>query len=368
MAIAQKTESYVLNMGPQHPSTHGVLQVQLTLDGERILGAKPIMGYLHRGIEKLMESRTYAQCVPFTDRLDYVSAMNNNLAFCETVEELAGIEVPERAEYIRVICAELNRIASHLIFIGTLAIDLGAATGMLYAFRDREKVLDLFNIICGARMTFHYIRIGGVAADAQPTFLTGVQNFLNYVPNMLDEFDELLSGNEIFMARLKGTSPLTKEDVLRYNMSGPNLRASGIPYDIRRVDSYSIYDRFDFDIPTGQKGDNWDRYRVRFNEIRESAKIIRQALDSLPEGAIMAKVPKVFKPPKGEVYHRVENTRGELGFYIVSDGTTKPYRVHIRRPSFINLQALDTMCQGMLIADSVAAYSTIDPLMGEVDC
>ena len=363
-----KTESYILNMGPQHPSTHGVLQVQLELDGERILGAKPVMGYLHRGIEKLMESRTYTQCVPYTDRLDYVSSMNNNLGFCETVEELAGIEVPERAEYIRVIVAELNRIASHLIFIGTLMIDLGAATGMIYAFRDREKILDLFNIICGARMTFHYIRIGGVCADAQPEFIAETEKFLEYVPKMLEEYDHLMTGNEIFYHRLKGTSPLTREDVLRYSMSGPNVRASGVDYDIRKIDSYSIYDRFDFNVPLGTNGDNWDRYQVRFHEIIESAKIIRQAIDNLPDGEIMAKVPKVLRPPKGDVYHRVENTRGELGFYIVSDGSTKPYRVHIRRPSFVNLQALDTMCRGMLLADSVAAFSTIDPLMGEVDC
>lgn len=363
-----RTETYVLNMGPQHPSTHGVLQVQLELDGEKILQAKPVMGYLHRGIEKLMESRTYAQCVPFTDRLDYISSINNNLGFCETVEELANITVPERAEYIRVICAELNRIASHLIFIGTLMIDLGAATGMIYAFRDREKILDLFNIICGARMTFHYIRIGGVAADAQPEFLEGTRKFLEYVPKMLDEYNNLITGNEIFYKRLKGTSTLTKEDVLKYGMSGPNIRAGGIDYDIRKIDSYSIYDRFEFDVPLGENGDNYDRYMVRFREIEESAKIIKQALDNIPDGDIMAKVPRVLRPPKGDVYHRVENTRGELGFYIVSDGTVKPYRVHIRRPSFVNLQALDTMCQGMLIADAVAAFSTIDPLMGEVDC
>ncbi len=363
-----RTETYVLNMGPQHPSTHGVLQVQLELDGEEILKAKPVMGYLHRGIEKLMESRTYAQCVPFTDRLDYISSMNNNLGFCETVEELADITVPERAEYIRVICAELNRIASHLIFIGTLMIDLGAATGMIYAFRDREKILDLFNIICGARMTFHYIRIGGVAADAQPEFLEGARKFLDYVPEMLEEYDNLITGNEIFYHRLKGTSPLTKDDVLKYGMSGPNIRASGIDYDIRKIDSYSFYDRFEFDVPLGENGDNYDRYMVRFREIQESARIVRQALDNIPDGDIMAKVPRVLRPPKGDVYHRVENTRGELGFYIVSDGTTKPYRVHIRRPSFVNLQALDTMCRGMLIADAVAAFSTIDPLMGEVDC
>ena len=275
--------TYILNMGPQHPSTHGVLQVELELSGERIERAKPIVGYIHRGIEKLMESRTYAQSLPYTDKLDYVSAMNNNLAWCTAVEKLAGIRVPLRAEYLRVIAAELNRIASHLVFIGTLLNDLGAATAFIYAFRDREKVLDLFDLLCGARMSTSYIRLGGVSYDATDEFIKKTLEFLDYVPVMLEEYDNLITGNEIFYARMKGVSP--------------NLR-----------------------------------------------------------------------PPKGSVYCRVENTRGELGFYIVSDGTAKPYRVHIRRPSFVNLQALDSLCRGTLIADSVVVYSTLDPLMGEVDC
>lgn len=362
------TEKYTLNMGPQHPSTHGVLQVQLELDGERVLKATPHMGYLHRGIEKLLESRTYAQGLPYTDRLDYVSSMNNNLAYCQTVERLAGITVPERAEYIRVIVAELNRIASHLIFIGTLAIDLGASTGMIYAFRDREKILDLFNLVCGARMTFHYIRIGGVAADVQSEFITATYEFLDYVPKMIEEFHGLLSGNEIFQRRLKGTSLLTAEQALKFGITGPTLRASGVDYDLRKVDGYGIYDRLDFQIPLGTNGDNWDRYMVRIREIEESARLVRQALCALPEGEFMAKVPKVLRPPVGEVYHSIENPRGEMGFYMVSDGTVKPYRVHIRRPSFINLQALDMLCTGMMIGDVVAVLSTIDPLMGEVDC
>lgn len=362
------TEPYILNMGPQHPSTHGVLQVQLELDGERILKATPHLGYLHRGIEKLMESRTYVQCVPYTDRLDYVSSMNNNFGFCHAVEELAGIEVPRRAEYIRVIVAELNRIASHQVFIGSLANDLGASTGMLYTFRDRERILDLFNIVCGARMTFHYIRIGGVCADVQPEFIKGVYAFLDDLPKMTEEYDRLLTGNEIFNHRLHDTSVLTAAEAESYSMSGPNIRATGIPYDIRKLDGYSVYPEFDFNVPVGSKGDNWDRYRVRFEEIYESARIIRQAVDGLPEGDIMAKIPKVVKPPKGEIYSRTEGTRGELGFYIVSDGTPKPYRVHIRRPSFVNLQGLDAMCRGMMIGDSVAAFSAIDPIMGAVDC
>lgn len=364
----EKTESYILNMGPQHPSTHGVLQVQLQLAGEQIQAAEPRLGYLHRGIEKLMEGRTYAQCVPYTDRLDYVSAMNNNLGFCEAVEKLAALEVPERAEYLRVLVAELNRIASHLIFIGTLAIDLGAATGMIYTFRDREKILDLFDLLCGARMTLHYIRIGGVSADASPEFLRRVQEFLQYVPQMLREYENLLTGNEIFCRRLQGTSPLTREEALNYGMSGPNLRASGVAHDIRKLDGYSIYEQLSFAVPVGKHGDNWDRYMVRFKEIAESAKLVQQVLDALPAGPIQCKVPRRLKPPCGEIYHRVENPRGELGFYVVSDGSERPYRVHIRRPSFVNLQALGAMCRGMKLADAVAAFSTIDPLMGEVDC
>ena len=347
-----RTETYTLNMGPQHPSTHGVLQVQLELDGERIVKATPIMGYLHRGIEKLLEDRTYVQGLPYTDRLDYVSAMNNNFGYALAVEELAG----------------MNRINSHLIFIGTLANDLGASTGMLYCFRDREKILDIFNLVCGARQTFHYIRIGGVKEDLTPEAAVMIHAFLDEVPLFLDEYNRLLTGNEIFVRRIVGVSPMTTEEALRCHMTGPNLRATGLAFDLRKVDGYSVYDEFDFDVPIGKNGDNWDRYIVKLNEITESAKIIHQAVDGLPEGDFMGKVPKIIKPPKGEVFSRTEGTRGELGFYIVSDGTTKPYRIHIRRPSFVNMQGLDAMCRGMLIGDSVAAYSSIDPIMGEVDC
>lgn len=362
-----KTEQYVLNMGPSHPSTHGVLQVILELDGERIVKATPKIGYLHRGIEKLLESRTYTQAIPYTDRLDYVAGMNNEYAYCQTVEKLAGIEVPRRAQYLRVIVAELSRIASHLVFAGTLATDLGSATGLIYAFRDREKVLDLFSIISGARMTYNYMRIGGVKADAQPEFIRKTYEFLAMVPDFLKEYHDFLSGNEIFQHRLQGVSVLSTEEALNLGMTGSNLRATGMPYDLRKIDG-GIYDEFDFDVPVGKNGDNYDRWMVRINEIAESAKIVRQALDGLPEGPYMAKVPKILRPPKGEAYHRTENPRGVLGFYIVSDGSTKPYRVHIRRPSLANLQGLDAMCRNMLLADSVAVYSAIDPLMGEVDC
>ncbi|WP_196594310.1 NADH-quinone oxidoreductase subunit D [Pectinatus sottacetonis] len=363
-----KTEPYQLSMGPVHPSTHGVLQVLLTLDGERILKAVPCMGYLHRGIEKLMESRTYFQCLPYTDRLDYVSGMNNNLSYCSAVEKLAQIEVPKRAQYIRVIMAELNRIASHMIFVGSLAVDIGATTGMIYPFRDRERILDIFNEICGARMTFTYIRIGGVRNDLSPRIVSMISDFLTKLPGMIDEYNDLLSGNEILQHRLKNTSILTAEQALSLGITGPMLRASGINYDLRKDNTYSSYDDFDFSIPLGKIGDNWDRYIVRVKEMTQSAKIIKQAIAGLPTGEFIAKVPKVLRPPKGEVYDTTEGPRGEVGYHIVSDGSVKPYRIHIRRPSFVNLQALDIMCKGYLVGDVVSAMATMDPILGEVDC
>lgn len=363
-----RTETYTLNMGPQHPSTHGVLRVQMTLDGERIVRVRPIMGYLHRGIEKLMESRTYVQCAPFTDRLDYISSMNNNYGYARAVEELMGIEVPRRAEYIRVVMAELSRIASHLIFIGSLSNDLGATTGMIYTFRDRERILDLFDYVCGARQTCHYIRIGGVSADIQPDFAKRTFAFLATLKGFMAEYDDLLTGNEIFKSRLVGVSKLTAAQALSHNLTGPNLRAVGVPFDVRKADAYGAYPDFEFNVVTRGDGDNWARYMARYFEVFESARIIRQALEGMPRGEFMAKVPRVLKPPAGEVFSRTEGTRGELGFYIVSDGTAKPYRVHVRRPSFVNMQALNDMCAGHLIGDSVAAYSAIDPIMGEVDC
>lgn len=362
------TQTYTLNMGPVHPSTHGVLQVILELDGELVVKATPEMGYLHRGIEKLAESRTYPQFLPYTDRLDYVSAMGNNLGYCQTVEKLMNIEVPERAEYLRVIMAELNRIASHLIFFGTISIDLGASTGMIYAFRDRERILDLFDMVCGSRMTFHYIRIGGVSEDVPPEFIPAVQAFLADFPGMLAEYHGLVTGNEIFMKRMQGYAGISGKRALELGVTGPSLRACGIDYDIRKTAPYGIYDRFAFAVPLGTNGDNWDRYMVRMQEMAESAKIIEQALAALPDGPIKANIPRVLKPAVGDVYHRIENPRGELGYHIVSDGTTKPYRVHVRRPSFINLHMLDELCRGLLIGDVVAILSTIDPLMGEVDC
>ena len=362
------TETYILNMGPQHPSTHGVLQVILELDGERVIRAMPELGYLHRGIEKLAESRTYAQFIPYTDRLDYVAAMGNNLGYCQTVEKLMEVVVPERAEYLRIIMTELNRIASHLIFMASLAIDLGATTGMIFGFRDRERIVDLFHMACGARLTYSYFRIGGVRADVPPEFTAAARSFLADFPEMLAEYNGLLTGNEILYHRLKNSAVITGSRALALGLTGPALRASGVDYDIRKVEPYGFYDRLDFCVPLGQTGDNWDRYMVRMAEMEQSASMVAQALDQLPEGPVMAKLPKVLKPPAGDVYHRIENPRGELGYYIVSDGSPKPYRIHVRRPSFLNLQSLNELCRGLLIADVVAVLATLDPLMGEVDC
>jgi NADH-quinone oxidoreductase subunit D len=355
-------------MGPQHPSTHGVLRVILELDGETVVHATPDIGYLHRGIEKLAESRTYSQVTPYTDRLDYISGMSNNLAYCQTVEKLLGAEIPERADYLRVIMAELNRIASHFVCIGSLAIDTGAVTGMISAFRGRERVLDLFDLICGSRMTYNYVRIGGVMADATPEFMTALETFIEDFPELLGKYDTLVSGNEIFYHRLVNTGKISGEQALALGVTGPILRATGIDIDLRRDESYSVYDRFQFTVPLCQNGDNWDRYTIRLEEMRQSIEIIKQAMASLPSGPIMAKIPKVIKPPKGEVYHRIESPRGELGFYIVSDGGLKPYRMHVRRPSFINLSALDDMCRGDKLSDVVVVLATLDPILGEVDC
>lgn len=363
-----KTETFTLNMGPQHPSTHGVLQVVLELDGETVVQAIPNMGYLHRGIEKLAESRTYAQFIPYTDRLDYVSSMGNNLGYCQTVEKMMGIKVPERAEYLRIIMTELNRIASHLIFMGSLAIDLGASTGMMFGFRSRERILDLFDMVCGARQTYTYIRFGGVSADIPAEFIPALERFLADFPAMLDEYHRLLTGNEILYHRLKNTGVISAQRAVEIGLTGPALRASGVDYDIRKVEPYGIYDRFDFNVPLGQVGDCWDRYTIRMEEMKQSAGIVAQALRQMPEGTIMASVPKVVKPPAGEMYHSIENPRGELGYYIVSNGGVNPYRLHVRRPSFINLQVLNEACQGLLIGDVVAILATLDSLMGEVDC
>lgn len=363
-----KTDRYVLNMGPQHPATHGVFRMVLTLDGEVVLDAEPVCGYLHRGIEKLAEARTYTQVIPYTDRMDYLAAMLNNMGYVQTVEKLMGVEVPERAEYIRVICAELQRIASHLVSVGIFSIEMGGFTGFMYTFRERERVLDLLEMISGSRMTVSYMRVGGVVDDLPPEFFPAVKSLLKDLPAGFDEYDGLITGNEIFQARTKFVGVLDPQTAINYSTSGPLLRASGVNWDLRKARPYSVYDRFDFEVPLGENGDCFDRFRLRILEMRQSARIIEQALEGLPEGPFMAKVPKVIKPPAGEVYHEIEGARGILGYYLISDGSPKPYRMHVRRPSFINLGVVRELCRGWKLADAVAILGSVDIVLGEVDC
>ncbi|MBI2836637.1 MAG: NADH-quinone oxidoreductase subunit D [Chloroflexi bacterium] len=367
--MVMKTEPLMLNIGPAHPSTHGVFRMRATLDGEVIIDVEPIFGYLHRGIEKLAEERTYLQFLPLTDRLDYVSAMGNNMAYCMAVEKLAGIPVPERAEYIRVIMAELQRLASHLIAVGSFLNDCGAfMTPILYMVREREKIVDLFEMVSGQRLTYNYMRFGGVSQDLPEEFLPALRKLVDQMPRYIDEYDQLLKENEILLARAKGVGILSKETAINCSMTGPMLRGSGVAWDLRRADPYSVYPRFEFDIPTGTVGDSYDRYRVRMEEMRQSVRIIKQAMEQLPGGPVRSKTPQLLvRPPAGEVYCHVESPKGELGFYLVSDGSIAPYRCHIRGPSFINLTALREMVIGWKIADAIAIFGSIDIVMGEVD-
>ncbi len=360
-------EEMTLNMGPQHPSTHGVLHLLLKMDGEVITEARPDIGYLHRGMEKIAEKRTWGANIALSDRWDYIASMSNNFAAVLGPEKLMSITVPKRAEYIRVIMAELNRIASHLIFFGTYGIDIGAFTPFFYAFREREKILDLYESVCGARLTYNYFRIGGVSADLPEEFIPGVKAFINYFRPKLKEYDTLLSTNPIFMDRTVGVGAITKEEAIDWALSGPNIRASGVNFDLRKDDPYSVYSEFDFNIPTGKNGDCWDRYMVRMNEMKESARIVEQALEKLEPGDIMAKVAKVIRPPAGEIYTHVEAPKGELGVYCISDGSTMPYRYKVRGPSFVNLAILQKMLKGLRIADVVAVLGSIDIVLGEVD-
>jgi len=339
----------------------------LTLDGETVVNGTPDIGYLHRGIEKLAENRTYAQFVALTDRTDYLSAMLNNAVYAMAVEKLAEIEVPERAEFIRVIAMELQRIASHLVFVGAFALDLGATTPFLYAFREREDIMDLFEMTCGARLTYSYIRPGGVMRDLPEGFDEKARAFLKKLPGRLEEIDNLFSKNEIVYLRARGVGILPPDDAVSYAVSGPSLRASGVPMDVRRDDPYSVYERLDFDVVTRETCDCMARYEVRMDEIRQSARIVEQALDMIPEGEYTAKVPRVLKPPMGEAYARVESSRGDLGCYIISDGSTNPYRLHWRAPSFINLAAVGDMVRGWKVADTVAILGSLDIVLGEVD-
>lgn len=358
----------VVNFGPQHPSTHGVFRLVMKLEGETVVDAVPVMGYLHRSVEKLSEERTYLQGVPFTDRLDYLAAMSNNLAYALAVEKLAGIEVPERADYIRVIMVELNRIASHCMAFGALANDVGTSfTPLMYAFRDREKILDLFEMTCGQRLTYSYIRFGGVSRDIPEEFVPMCRQLMDEMPGNIDEYERMLTTNEIFLVRTRNIGILPPEMAIDYSVTGPMLRASGVPYDLRKVQPYSVYDRFEFDVPLGRVGDVYDRYLVRLAEMRESVKIVKQALDQLPGGPARASLPKMLRPPKGEAYAQIENPKGVLGYYLVSDGGPNPYRSKIRAPSFINLTALKPLVVGHKIADAIMILGSFDIVLGEVD-
>jgi NADH-quinone oxidoreductase subunit D len=363
-----RTEEFLVNMGPHHPSTHGVCRFILTMDGEVIIKAEPVIGYLHRALEKICENRTYVQCIPVLDRFEYCTSMSCNEVFALATEKLAGLEVPERAEYLRVIMLELNRIASHLIWYGTTALDLGAVTPFLYGFREREDILDLFEMTCGQRLTYNYIRVGGVAKDIPDEFIPTCRRFLDKFDAKVDDYEAVLTENPIFVIRNKDVGILSPEMAVAYGVSGPSLRASAIRFDLRKDDPYSIYDRFKFDIPVRYNGDCYDRYIIRIREMRESAKIVRQAIEQLPEGEIQARVTAAFKPPEGEVYSRIENSRGEMGVYIQSTGKDKkPLRVKLRGGSYNQLQVMPELVKGHKIADVVAIMASLDIIMPEVD-
>jgi NADH-quinone oxidoreductase subunit D len=386
-------KTMVLNMGPQHPSTHGVLRVVLELDGEKVVKAIPEIGYLHTGIEKSCEAKTYSQAITLTDRLDYLAPLSNNLGYCLAVEKLLNLEVPKRAQYIRVLLTELTRIASHLVWIGTHAIDMGAMSVFLYCFREREDVLKIFEMVSGQRMMTSYFRIGGLALEPATGWIDRVQRFIALMPSRLDEYESLLTKNRIWMGRLRGIGQIGAEDAIAMGLSGPTLRSTGVDYDVRKYFPYSSYDEFDFNVPTRTEGDCFARYLLRVAEIRESIKIVKQAIPKItPSGPIRTDAPGIvppvrermktemesliyhfkiftegFSPAPGEVYQRIESPRGELGFFIASDGSPKPYRVKVRAPSFANLQGLAKLCEGRMLADVVACIGTIDIVLGEVD-
>ena len=389
---APKDQTMVINMGPQHPSTHGVLRLVLEIDGETVVSLAPDIGYLHTGIEKTCEAKFYQQVVPLTDRIDYLCPMTNNLAYCLGVEKLLGLEIPERAQYLRVLLNELTRVQSHLVWLGTHAMDIGALTIFLYCWREREDIMRIYENVSGQRMMTSYFRIGGLALEPPLDFYKQVQDFLNKMPAAIDQYENLLTGNPIWMNRLKGVGYLSAADAIALGVTGPPLRASGVDWDLRRDMPYSGYEKFQFAVPVSNDGDVWARYVVRIQEMRESLKICQQALDGIPAGRIVADAPKIILPdreqmktqmeslihhfkivtegfgvPAGEVYQAVESPRGEMGYYIVSDGTAKPYRVHMRNPSYATLQALETMCKGRLLADVVAVIGSIDIVLGEID-
>jgi len=390
---AGATQTMVLNMGPQHPSTHGVLRVVLELDGETVVKARPEIGYLHTGIEKSCEALTYSQAITLTDRIDYLAPLSNNLGYCLAVEKLLGLEVPKRAQYIRVLLTEMTRLNSHLVWLGTHAMDLGATSVMLYCFREREEILKIFEMVSGQRMMTSYFRIGGLALEPPPGWLERVRHFLDMFPSRIEEYEKLLTHNRIWLMRTVGIGILEAKDAIGLGVSGPTLRAAGVAYDVRKFFPYSAYEEFTFDVPTRTESDSYARYLVRVAEMRESLKIIRQAMGKIPpDGPIRADAPGIippqrekmktemealiyhfkiftegFAPPPGEVYQRVESPRGEAGYFVASDGSPKPYRVKVRAPSFVNLQALAKLAEGRLVADLIACIGTIDIVLGEVD-
>jgi len=357
-------------MGPHHPSTHGVFRMDVVLDGERVVKLKPVFGYLHRNHEKIGEGTSYLASMPYTDRLDYFCSLTNNWAYALTVEKLAGLQVPERAEYIRVITAELTRLQNHASLVGFLLQDMGAlGTPLMYAFREREKILDLFESLTGARMMCNYMRFGGCRVDLPAGWIDQAKEVARNFPKFIDEYERLISGNEILMARTQGVGVLPRALAVNAGITGPMLRAAGVNYDIRKVDKYGIYDRFNFRVPLGEHGDVFDRYMIRILEMRESVKILEQALASIPEGPIIDPKAKLrgFRPKVGEAYGRIEAPKGELGFYVISDGSPNPYRYRVRPPSFINLTVLEDMCLGQTVADVVIILGSVDIVLGEVD-
>lgn len=361
------TNEMVLQMGPQHPSTHGVLRVILKLDGERVRDVECVIGYLHRGVEKIGENRTYVMFAPYVDRMDYIAAVSNGLGYCLAVERLISVQAPPRAQAVRVILAELNRIASHLLWLGTHALDLGAMSPVFYTFREREEILKIFEAYCGARLTTHAFRIGGLQYELYDGFEEQVAAFCLLFRQRIQQYEELLTGNRIWNQRLQGIGILNADDCKQFGVTGPLIRAAGVDWDLRKAQPYSGYEQYDFEIPTRSNGDCFDRYMIRMEEMRQSSRIIEQAVARIPSGAIMAKVPKVLKPAAGEVYVSIEAPKGELGYYIVSDGSDQPYRLRVRPPSFLNLQAIKKMAVGALVADVVAILGTIDFVLGEVD-
>jgi NADH-quinone oxidoreductase subunit D len=392
IAEGSSDQHMVLNMGPQHPSTHGVLRLVLEIDGEIVVRLYPEIGYLHTGIEKTCEAKFYQQVVPLTDRIDYLSPMANNLCYCLAVEKLLDLEIPEKAQWMRVLLAELTRLNSHLVWLGTHAMDIGALTVFLYTFREREDILRIFEMISGQRMMTSYFRIGGLSMEPPLDFFDRVKAFISTFTEKIDEYENLLTGNPIFVNRLKGVGYLSAADAVALAVTGPPMRASGVDFDLRRDMPYSGYEKFQFKVPVSTDGDCWARYTVRLEEMRESVKIIQQALDGMPEGPIKANAPKIVLPdreqmktqmealihhfkivtegfavPAGEVYQAIESPRGQMGYYVVSDGTAKPYRVHMRNPTFATLQALETMCKGRMLADVVAVVGSIDIVLGEID-